>query len=126
MENDIVLIYIDDAPAAFARIEEIRPDVKKDWFIIKLLMLQVPLQVVSWILKADYINGAPFSMNGRMMRLEKVVCPADDAETGEQEKENTGDSSQVEKKEVEGDDGKTTGKGEVISFASHRKSGKKE
>ncbi len=123
MENDIVLIYIDDEPVAFARIEEIRPDVKKEWFIIKLLMLQIPLQVVSWILKADYINGSSFFMNGRMMRLEKVICPDDDA-GGE---ETAGGQSQMVKKEVEGDGRKTSGAGgEVISFAQHRKSGKKE
>lgn len=73
--KDVILIYLDDAPVSFARVESILPDVKKDWFQIKLLMLQIPLQVVTWILKDAYINGDPFQMNGRNMRLETVQCP---------------------------------------------------
>jgi hypothetical protein len=30
-ENDVVLIYLEDQPISFARIEEISPDFKKDW-----------------------------------------------------------------------------------------------
>ncbi len=76
--NDIVLIFLEDKPVSFARVESIFPDHKKDWFQIKLLMLQVPLQVVTWILKDEYINGTQFYMNGQRMRLEKVVCPDTD------------------------------------------------
>lgn len=73
--NDIVLIYMEDSPLAFARIEEIDPDHKRDWFHVKLLLLQVPLQVVTWILRDVYIDGETFSMGGKQMRLEEVVCP---------------------------------------------------
>lgn len=74
-ENDIVLIYFEDHPLGFARIEQILPDNKPDWYHVKLLMLQVPLQVVTWILRDRYIAGDEFTMNGKRMRLEKVVCP---------------------------------------------------
>jgi len=73
--KDIVLIHMEDAPVGFARVEDIVPDHKKDWYQIRLLMLQIPLQVVTWILKAEYINGDVFSMNGKSMRLEKVEAP---------------------------------------------------
>lgn len=73
--NDIVLIYLEDSPVSFARIESILPDAKKDWYHIKLLMLQIPLQVVTWILKEDYLNGDEFFMNGKQMKLKKVECP---------------------------------------------------
>jgi len=76
-ENDIVLIYLENSPLAFARIESIEPDVKRGWFITKLLLLQIPLQVVSWILRDTYINGETFTMGGKEMRMEKVVCPED-------------------------------------------------
>ncbi len=76
-ENDVVLIYFEDKQAGFARIEDISPDVKKDWYNVKLLLLQVPLQTVTWILKDIYIDGAEFTMNGNKMRLELVVCPPD-------------------------------------------------
>ncbi len=74
-ENDIVLIHFEDQPLGFARIEEILPDNKPDWYHVKLLMLQVPLQVVTWILRDRYISGDEFTMNGKRMRLERVVCP---------------------------------------------------
>lgn len=74
-ENDIVLIHMENEPVSFARIEDIRADAKPNWYVVKLLMLQVPLQVVSWILREEYIDGADFSMGGKAMRLEKVVCP---------------------------------------------------
>ena len=74
-ENDIVLIYIEDEPLSFARIEEILPDSKPDWYHVKLLLLQIPLQIVTWILRDVYIEGAEFTMNGKRMRLEKVVAP---------------------------------------------------
>ncbi|MFO7706744.1 MAG: hypothetical protein R6V84_01120 [Desulfobacterales bacterium] len=74
-ENDIVLIHFEDKPLTFARIEEISPDHKPGWYHVKLLMLQVPLQVVTWILRDAYIDGAEFTMNGKRMRLEKVRAP---------------------------------------------------
>jgi hypothetical protein len=76
-ENDIVLIYLEKSPLAFARIESIEPDIKRGWHHVKLLLLQIPLQVVTWILRDVYINGETFTMGGKEMRFEKVVCPAE-------------------------------------------------
>lgn len=75
VENDIVLIYIEHDPRVFARIETILPDAKKDWYHVTLLMLQMPLETVTWILKDVYLDGEEFTMNGRPIRLEKVVAP---------------------------------------------------
>lgn len=74
-ENDVVLIYFEDKPLSFARIEDISPDIKRDWYHVKLLILQVPLQVVTWILRNAYINGDEFTMEGKRIRMELVVCP---------------------------------------------------
>ena len=74
-ENDIVLIHFEDRPLTFARIESILPDSKPDWYHVELLMLQIPLQSVSWILRDVYIDGEPFTMNGKKMRLELVEKP---------------------------------------------------
>ncbi len=76
--NDIVLVYLEDEPISFARVESILPDAKKDWYHIKLLMLQIPLQVVTWLLKDEYINGHTFHMNGKKMKMEKVESPIED------------------------------------------------
>ncbi|MBA3029422.1 MAG: hypothetical protein FP816_11535 [Desulfobacteraceae bacterium] len=78
-ENDLVLIHHENQPLGFARIEIIEPDHKRGWFHVKLLILNLPLQVVTWILRDAYINGEEFTMNGKKMRLEKVVCPDQEA-----------------------------------------------
>ncbi len=75
-ENDIVLIYMEEKPLVFARIEAIAADHKPDWYHVDLLFLQIPLQVVTWILKDAYINGEPYTMGGQSMRLELVKSPA--------------------------------------------------
>lgn len=87
-ENDIVLIYFEDRPLAFARVENILPDSKPDWYHVELLMLQVPLQVVTWILRTAYINGEAFTMNGKKMRLELVQKPQDETASDEETEES--------------------------------------
>ena len=76
--KDLVLIYYEDKPLSFARIEGIEPDHKPSWYHVKLLLLQIPLQLVTWILRDAYIDGAEFTMNGKRMRIEKVVSPEAD------------------------------------------------
>ena len=111
-ENDIVLIYLEDDPLSFARIEDILPDSKRDWYHVKLLMLQIPLQVVTWILRDIYIEGAEFTMNGKRMRLEKVVVP-NELLPEEQNIKN--------KQEDAPKKGKDSGKANVISLADLKK-----
>jgi hypothetical protein len=95
-ENDVVLIYLEDQPISFARIESISPDVKKDWYHVKILMLQLPLQVATWILRDVYINGQEFTMGGKRMRLEPVVCPkASDSSAEEFVKSEKPDTGKV-------------------------------
>ena len=71
-ENDVVLIYFEDKPAIFARIESIEPDIKRGWYHVTLLLLTIPMQTVTWILRDGYIEGSPFTMGGRAVRLEPV------------------------------------------------------
>jgi len=71
-EGEIVLIYYQDRPATYARIESIEPDIKKGWYQVTLLLLNTPTQIVTWILRASYIDGEPFTMGGMPMRLEEV------------------------------------------------------
>ena len=88
-ENDLVLVYFEDKPLSFARIEEILPDSKPNWYHVKLMLLQIPLQVVTWILRDVYINGEEFTMNGKRMRLEKVVAPYETRPTEQENKQET-------------------------------------
>ncbi len=112
VENDIVLIHIEDSPVSFARVEDISPDVKKGWYVIKLFILQVPLATISWILKDIYINGEEFFMDGKKMKLEVV----------EATEETIGDDVSSEDPEDIQDSSKDQNKSaNVISFADLKK-----
>jgi hypothetical protein len=119
-EGDLVLVHVDDQPAFFARIESILADVKPQWFQVRMLVLQVPLVVITWILREPYINGEEFTMGGRPIRMEKVVAPeATDEESGSavdtqtQEKALSGPES--------GEAGDEADTGKVISLKDRRK-----
>lgn len=73
--HDLVLVHIDNKPGFYARIDDITPDAKPGWWQVKLLVLSFPLQVFTWILDGNQIDGAPFTMSGTPVMLEKVVSP---------------------------------------------------
>jgi hypothetical protein len=112
IENDIVLIYFEGSPLTYARIEAIEPDIKRDWYHVKLLLWQVPLQAVTWILRDVYINGETFTMNGKQMRLEKIECPEDDS-VQEEEHEEENSQPKSSQKDIVG--------GKVISLSELKK-----
>ena len=70
--GDVVLIHFKEEPSFFARIDSIEPDIKKDWFHVKLLILAIPFTTVTWILREEYLNGVPFTMEGNPLRIEPV------------------------------------------------------
>jgi len=71
-EGDIVLIHIKDQPTIYARIEAIEPDIKKGWYRVTLLLLSIPQQAITWILRDEYINGVPFTMDGNPIMMQEV------------------------------------------------------
>lgn len=73
--NDLVLVHVENKPGFYARIEDISPDVKKGWWVVKLLVLTFPLQVYTWILDESQIEGAGFTMGGTPLMLEKIQSP---------------------------------------------------
>ena len=116
-EGDLVLVYMEGDPAFFARIESITEDVKPDWYHVKMLVLQLPLMVATWILRSAYINGDEFTMGGNPVRLVKVVSPEEDlpvessTEDPDRAKEEDSKESPIEPKE----------KGKVVSMFDRRK-----
>ena len=78
--GDVILVYIEDQPAFFGRIEDVIPDIKPGWVRLKFLILQVPPTLGEWILRPEYAQGTEFSMGGRKVKIEKVVAPAEDQE----------------------------------------------
>ena len=88
--GDVVLIYHNDQPSVFARIESIAPDTKKGWYHVTLLLLTLPTRSVTWILRDSYVDGEQFTMGGMPMRLEEVkrITPEKDlGESGKGEEE---------------------------------------
>ncbi|NLJ27027.1 MAG: hypothetical protein GX433_03325 [Deltaproteobacteria bacterium] len=122
--GDLVLAYMEGSPAFFARIEGIAPDVKPEWFQLKLLVLQVPLLVITWILREEYINGQEFTMGGRPVRLEKVISPE---RTGEEAPAgiSPGPEEPSPAEDAQKDSGpapqRPPGKGKVVSFMDRKK-----
>ncbi len=106
--GDVVLIYYQDKPAFFARIESIKPDVKKDWFVLELLILTIPLKNITWILREEYINGSPFTMEGKSVRI-KHVGPVNP------EVISNGNGKSDEKDDIH------KRKGDVINLKRHKK-----
>jgi len=71
--GDIVIIYREEEPAFFARIEDISADQKPDWYQVRLLILQIPLTETTWLLREEYINGEAFTINSGLIRMEKIT-----------------------------------------------------
>jgi hypothetical protein len=88
-EGKVILIYYKDQATAYARIESIGPDIKKGWYQVTLLLLTIPAQTVTWILRESYVDGAPFTMGGIPVRLEEVKRTSlpGDTEISDQSKE---------------------------------------
>jgi hypothetical protein len=107
--NDLVLVEIDNKPAFYARIENISPDMKPGWWQVKLLVLTHPCQIYTWILEESQINGAPFTMGGTPVKLEKVISPL----AG---KESPPDSGPAKKTEED-----KKGSGKVVEFPGKKK-----
>jgi len=87
--GDVILVYIEDQPAFFGRVEDLILDSKPGWVRFKFLILQIPPTLGEWILRPEYVQGNEFSMDGRKMRIEKIVAPVEIQEP-EPEPESTG------------------------------------
>ena len=84
--GEVILIYFHEKPTLFARIEDIRADIKKGWWKVTMLPLMIPLQPVTWILDNDQLRGAEFTMQQNPVRIERVVAPETD--NAPEEKDN--------------------------------------
>ncbi len=112
-EKDIVLIYLEDSPIAFARIEDISADSKPGWYHVRMLILRLPLETVTWILREEYIDGAPFTMDDRNMRLELIQEPKEEENTPPSEQSDESNDLKKPLKEKKG--------AEVISLLDRQK-----
>lgn len=94
IEQDLILIYIENRPAFFGRVEKITPDVKPKWWSIKFLALTLPLKIMTWIIDDEQIRGADFTMGGTPIRIEKVI-PPEELDVPSEETKITAESEDV-------------------------------
>jgi len=98
VEGQVVLVYVEEEPGFFARVEHVQPDQKKGWWQLTFLMLAVPLKTMSWILDEEQMRGQPFTMNGVSMQIKQVEAPEEayfresETKTAEEKKEKPGDN----------------------------------
>ncbi|MRR14161.1 hypothetical protein EG833_01765 [archaeon] len=101
--GDVVTIFFDNKPTAYARIESITPDVKKHWLEVHLLFLSFPPQEATWILREEYLEGEGFTMKEIPVRIIPLERP--------------GAKTQELAKDVKS----RTSPGEVVSFEKYRR-----
>lgn len=99
LEQDLVLIYIEEKPAFYARVENITADVKPKWWQVQFLILSIPAQLATWIIDDEQIRGADFTMGGTPIRIEKVRMPDITEHTGEDRKRSEKSAPEQEKKQ---------------------------
>lgn len=109
--HDIVLIHVDNKPGFYARIEELTADVKPEWWQVRLMVFTFPLQMFTWILDGSQLDGAPFTMGGTPIRMERVVSPVEQERRQREEDE----------KEQREQSGQPPGNPKVISLSDRRK-----
>ncbi len=106
--GDVVTIYFDNKPTAYARIESIAPDVKKHWFQVNLLFLSFPPQEATWILREEYLEGEGFTMKEIPVRIIPLERPGT----------NIKEATETMKRK--------TSPGEVVSFEKFRRKKQEE
>ena len=88
--NDLVVINVDNKPGFYARIEEITPDVKPNWWQVRILALTFPAQVFTWILDEYQLNGADFTIGGTPLRIDPLPSLPVEEEQQEKSREKSG------------------------------------
>ena len=73
--GDVVLVHLNEQPAGYARLEGIRRHDRPGWYECDLLFLSQPPQPVTWVLEREQIDGVPFTMGGRPVKLERLPEP---------------------------------------------------
>lgn len=96
--GDLVLVYVEETPSFYGRIEKIEPDIKPGWYQVTFLFLGIPARTVVWILREEYIDGAPFTMGGNPLRIE-LVPPLQEVEAHEQQPHRAVQQSKSESQE---------------------------
>ena len=110
-ENSIVLIYVQNKPQFYARIEEINPDVKPDWYNVTIKPLYIdpnslaPAENFIWTIRDVYIEGEPFTMNGTEIQIVEIPPIAAPDYINTSTNKSNGEKGEKESEEIQVQDG---------------------
>lgn len=76
-ENDVCIIYVNDLPQGFIRIESIESDIKPGWYSVKFIELLFPIKVNTWKIDEEHLKGADINMKGFKFNLQPLMCQVD-------------------------------------------------
>lgn len=71
-ENDVAIIYVQEIPSGFIRIDDVQPDDKQGWWLITFTKLEFPLQAMTWKLDDDHVNGGDIFMKGVRIKIQAI------------------------------------------------------
>lgn len=84
-ENDVCIIYVNDLPQGFIRIESIESDIKPGWYSVKFIELLFPIKVNTWKIDEEHLKGADINMKGFTFKLQPLACQVDKKNSMENE-----------------------------------------
>lgn len=79
--GEVLLVYMNDEPIFFVRVESVEPDIKKGWWQLSLLILALPLKTITWKLDSDQMRGQIFTMKGVPVNIQRVKAPDTEKES---------------------------------------------
>ncbi len=79
--GEVLLVYVQEKPAFYIRIDQLVPDRKKGWWQVHFTALTLPSEHLVWLLDNDQIRGADFTMQGNPIRLDRVSAQTRSSET---------------------------------------------
>ena len=98
VEGEVVLIHLNCSPAYFARVDRIEPDLKDGWWKLELLLLALPAERITWVIREEHMAGAQFMIAETLIRIEQVPPIAlQETEQVEEERKESGPVRDVAK-----------------------------
>jgi len=70
--SEVLMVYFQQQPSFFMRVERVDADLKKGWWRLHFITLTIPIEAVTWILDEVQMRDEGFTMDGQPVRLERV------------------------------------------------------
>jgi hypothetical protein len=71
-KSEVVLIHLNGDPAYFARVDSIEADLNDGWWKLEFLLLTMPVERITWVIREEHMAGAQFMIGDTLIRIEQV------------------------------------------------------